>query len=145
MEKVIFIALLIIASAVGAKAQVTIQKSENRFEYPIRNNYKFMFDTEKQDYYLTIRSTNEFESETLRIRLGNAEEAVASLEGILSIMQTKGNYKISGQECIVPYVGVIYFINIESLEYTAGDYILSQSDASKFLIWLNNNNTDKSK
>lgn len=138
MKKSIFILALLLAAAFGAKAQVTIERTEKKFEYPLPLNYRFVHNLSDDSYFLNFTSDNEFEKTTLWIQLGKMDDAILSLEAILEMLENEGDYKLSGHDCLVTRNGVLCFYNTGELEHAVGNYMTNRADIKKFLRWLKN-------
>lgn len=132
------IALMMCLFSIGTFAQVTVQKQEKRFDYPIQGCYNFVHDLKSDSYSVVIGSDNEFESTAVHLDLGKGKKALASMDAILGLFNEEGDYKISGYECHA-YPRYLLFFNIGKLEFAAGDYRITKSELVKYKEWLDSN------
>lgn len=116
-------------------AQVSIQKEEPKYEFPIRTYTSFMHCLEDDTYCLVISSDNEYESKRAYIDLGNSEQALASVNSMIEMVQTDGDYTLGKYRGFV-YSKNFFFHNSGDLEFAAGTYFISITNLKKCKKWL---------
>ena len=134
MKKLVM-ALMLCLVSICATAQVTIEKQEKRYEFPLKNYTAFVHDLKEDTYCLVISSDNEYESKSAVIQLGNKDEALASIISMIDMTKTDGEYKLAEYSCFV-YSKCIFLHNVGKLEYTAGTYSISPINLKKCRKWL---------
>lgn len=126
--------LLILAMLpIVAMAQIgPIQTQEKPYEFLSDNNLYRTVATD--EYTLQILSDNQFETTAIKLNLGHgAEEAIASLSSLFALFgngdsdfDLQGyNFAVRGRRIIAYHKG--------KLEYTAGEYVLSQVNAAMIM------------
>jgi hypothetical protein len=119
-------------------AQVSIQKEEPKYEFPIKSYTSFTHCLQDDTFCLVVRSDNEYESKGAVIELGNKSQSIESINAMLTMMKDEGEYKIGKYKCHA-YAKYIYLYQLGDLEYTAGSYTITEANLKKCKKWLENN------
>lgn len=119
-------------------AQVSIQKEEPKYEFPIKSYTSFTHCLKDDTFCLVVRSDNEYESKGAVIELGNKSQSIESINAMLSMMKDEGDYKVGKYRCHA-YPKYIYLYKLGDLEYTAGSYTITAANLKKCKKWLENN------
>lgn len=115
-----------------------IQTHEKPGEF-IRNSV--YHDKPSDIYYLHAQSDNQFESKTLKLKIGdNSTDAAKSLANFLAAFGNTGTqFEIDDCTFIVATSGnFVRVLNRGRLEYTAGNYYIQKKDVHEAIIFLIN-------
>jgi hypothetical protein len=137
MKKVLMAVIAALIS-VAAFAQIgniqTKAPKGKRIEvFPYTQNYVYVCENV---YYLFVKSDNQYEDKKVCLRLGNKEEAIASLNNLLQTIANEGQtFDVQGYHCLVTSAGWpgIIFVNVGELEFAVGTYELFQGALKKLI------------
>lgn len=137
MKKALMAFALCLISALCI-AQVSIKKEKPKYDFPIKAYTSFMHCLEDDTYCLVISSDNEYESKCAHIDLGNSEQALVSVNSMLDMVQTDGDYTLGKYSGYV-YSKTFFFHHLGDLEFAAGTYSISSLNLKKCKKWLEKN------
>lgn len=126
--KKIFMALILSLISIASFGQVTVQKSQKTGEIVTSSYDAYIYHYLTTDeYYLRVRSDNQFEDNVRVIKLGTgSEEAMKSLTAIEEMWESSKNgesFDVDGITCYVTK-GFAMYLRLSNPPYTAGNYYM---------------------
>ena len=124
--KKILIALILSIVSIMCFGQVTVQKSQRDGEVVLVSGNGYIYHNFKTDnYYLDIKSDNQYEEKQIVIKLGTGkEEAIQSIITIENMWEEskRGDvFEVNGIKCTVTK-GMFMYIQFDNPPYSAGRY-----------------------
>ena len=122
----LFFALCIFS--VQTFGQISVQKTQRDGEIILQSGNGYIYHNLTSDnYYLCVKSDNQYESKQISIKLGNGkEEAIKSIIAIEDLWENCKNgdvIEIDATKCTV-YKGMMFYLQFDNPPHTAGSYFI---------------------
>ncbi len=133
--KKILVALMLCMVSIMSFGQVTVQKSQRDGEVVLVSGNGYIYHNfETDNYYLDIKSDNQYEEKQIVIKLGTGkEEAIQSIITIENMWEESKSgdvFEVNGIKCDV-HKGMMFYLRFDNPPYTAGSYFISSEFNTK--------------